>query len=265
MVRKILMILCAAVLIFSGYMLWSELSEQQEDIDAFRELAELVATAQQETQMYTQSKEPASEHTQSEVQETEAASTQPTAIFKRNLTPLIEKNSDCIGWICIPETTVDYPVMHTPDWPQKYLRKNFDGAYSRAGVPFLQANANLQSDNLIIYGHNMNNGTMFSDIVNYRDAEYCKAHPLIELETEQGCKYYRVFAVVRMKTTDPWYDFLTARTSQEYDAAIETLKTKALFETDITPQYGQQLITLSTCYGSSDEDRLVVVAAEVVP
>ena len=78
--------------------------------------------------------------------------TEPKPIFTRNLTPLFEKNNDCIGWICISDTAVDYPVMHTPQDQEKYLRKNFDCEYSSSGVPFMQGNNTLESDNIIIYG-----------------------------------------------------------------------------------------------------------------
>ena len=64
--------------------------------------------------------------------------TKPPTVFTRNLTPLFEKNADCIGWVYIKDTAVDYPVMHTPSEPQRYLRLNFDKEYSTAGVPFLK-------------------------------------------------------------------------------------------------------------------------------
>jgi len=69
--------------------------------------------------------------------------TEPPAVFTRNLTPLFEKNADCIGWVYIKDTAVDYPVMHTPSEPQRYLRLNFDKEYSTAGVPFLKGKWDL--------------------------------------------------------------------------------------------------------------------------
>ena len=69
--------------------------------------------------------------------------TEPPTVFTRNLTPLFEKNADCIGWVYIKDTAVDYPVMHTPSEPQRYLRLNFDKEYSTAGVPFLKGKWDL--------------------------------------------------------------------------------------------------------------------------
>ena len=68
----------------------------------------------------------------------------------RNLTPLFEANGDCIGWICIPNTAVNYPVMFTPEEPQKYLRKMFEGEYSVSGIPFLDGASSPECDNLIV-------------------------------------------------------------------------------------------------------------------
>lgn len=196
---------------------------------------------------------------------TESEETEQEPIFTRNLTPLFEKNSDCIGWICIPNTAVDYPVMHTPQDSQKYLRKNFDCEYSSSGVPFLQGNNTLNSDNLIIYGHNMKNGTMFSDITKYRNKEFCFENPRIEFETGQGLKLYNVFAVVQVKNNDEWYRFTVSTDETDYENKISKISRAALYTTDVAPQYGQQLLTLSTCYGNSKSDRLIVIAVAEMP
>ena len=183
-------------------------------------------------------------------------------VFTRDLDPLYKKNSDCIGWLCIPDTAIDYPVMHTPQAPQKYLHKNFDGKYSSSGVPFLQENATLDSDNLIIYGHNMKNKTMFYEITKYRNESYCAEHPTIELETKRGLKRYTVFAVVPVKNNNEWYRFITAADEYDYENRIKVISKAALYTSGTKPQYGQQLLTLSTCYGSNNIDRLIVIAVE---
>lgn len=153
--------------------------------------------------------------------------------------------------------------MHTPDEPQKYLRKNFDKEYSTAGVPFLKGICTLNCDNLIIYGHNMKNGTMFSDVTQYRNKGYYTEHPVIEFETAQGLKRYAVFAVAQVKNNDEWYAFHIAADESEYDTKIAEIKSRSLYGTEITPIYGQQLITLSTCYGATKSDRIIVVGVEI--
>lgn len=168
----------------------------------------------------------------------------------------------CLGWICIPDTSVNYPVMHTPQEPEKYLRRNFEGEYSVSGVPFLEGTSLLNDTNLIIYGHNMKNGTMFSDVTKYREKDFCVKHPYIEFETKDGLKCYDVFAVVCVKKTDNWYKFSYAENEEQYRDKITEIKKRSIYDTGIVPEYGQQLITLSTCYGNAKDDRIIVIGAE---
>ena len=182
-------------------------------------------------------------------------------VHTRNLSPLFERNPDCIGWLFIADTKIDYPVMHTPDEPEKYLHRNFDCEDSSSGVPFLQGNETLDSDNLIIYGHNMKNGTMFRDLLQYRNKSFCLGHPTIELETAQGLQCYSVFAVAQVPPTDGWYQFADAFDAADYSDQITELLQRALVTVGTPPQHGQQLLTLSTCIGVNNAERLLVIAA----
>ena len=151
--------------------------------------------------------------------------------------------------------------MHTPKQPQKYLRMDFYGDYSQSGVPFLDFRCTADSTNLITYGHNMKNGTMYADIRYYADPSFCESHPVIEWETEEGVKNYTVFAAAVVNKLDGWYDFINAESEDDYTQHIQTLADKALYVTDAIPKYGTRLLTLSTCYGGDSDSRLIVVAA----
>ena len=264
MVKKILpflTLLFVIVMVVAIIMIVGEVNDRQQEIDDFNELADLITnvTVPDESEDVT---EPKNSEAESD-EETQATEPQaPAPVFTRNLAPLFEKNADCIGWVYIEDTAVDYPVMHTPSEPQRYLRLNFDKEYSTAGVPFLKGKCTMECDNLVIYGHNMKNGTMFSDVTQYRNKEYSAEHPVIEFETEQGLKCYTVFAVVYVKNTDGWYDFNTAADEAEYNEKVEAIKRRALYDTGITPKYGQQLLTLSTCYGATKSDRIIVIGVE---
>ncbi len=242
--------LLAVIMVISCIMIVRELTQANKEISEFEKLA---AIANGSAASVTEA-EPMTEA----AAET-AAETEPVPVFKRNLQPLYDKNPDCIGWICIPDTTVDYPVMYTPDEPHKYLRKNFEGEYTVSGTPFLQESCNLESDNLVIYGHNMKNGAMFSDITSYVNASYRQENPTVEFETAAGLKIYTVFAAVQLKNNDKWYGFTDAASEEYYNTAVSDIKSRALYETGITPVFGDQLLTLSTCYGASSDDRLIVV------
>lgn len=126
--------------------------------------------------------------------------------------------------------------MHTPSDPQKYLRRNFYGKYSQSGVPFLDGRCNLQNTNLIIYGHNMRNGTMFSNLKKYVDRDFLNAHRTVKFETVDGIRYYTVAEVLKTNTSDEWYNRITAEDCRQ--------------------------LILSTCYGSGKDGRLLIIAAE---
>lgn len=258
----ILLLLLSAVCLVSLGMAWKEYADRASDRHAFEQLAQLVEKPEETTVPATENTAP--DDTEKIPDETIAAETEPEPVEqKRNLAPIMEQNSECIGWICIEGTVVDYPVMHTPNDPQKYLRKNFEGVYSVSGIPFLDYRCILDSTNLILYGHNMKNGTMFSAVTGYAKESYWKEHPTIELETADGCKTYAVFAAVSVKKTDGWYAFITAESEEAFQDAVSAIRAKARYSTGIVPEYGKQLLTLSTCYGSSKDDRLIVIAVEI--
>ena len=219
-------LLLSAVAVLSGVEIFSELKEQQkekEDFAAVAEIAELPMTEVPAESVTDAKTEPNAEPTE-----------QPAA--EHNIQALIAENSDCIGWLSIDGTNISYPVMYTPSDPQKYLRRNFYGKYSQSGVPFLDGRCDFQSTNLIIYGHNMRNGTMFSDLKRYVDGDFLNAHRTVKFETADGIRYFTVTDVLKTNTSDAWYDRISA-------------------------ENGRQLI-LSTCYGSGKDGRLLIIAAE---
>lgn len=235
----ILLLLLSAVCLVSLGMAWKEYADQASDRHAFEQLAEQVEKAEETTAPATETDAPEAGDPTANVttEETVDTETEPEPTEqKRNLAPIMEQNSECIGWIYIEGTAVNYPVMHTPSDPQKYLRKNFEKKYSVSGIPFLDYRCTLDT-NLIIYGHNMKNGTMFSDLKKYLDKTFREQHPVIELETADGVRYFTVTEVVKTDIYDKRYE-------------------------DIEVTDGRQKLILSTCYGSAKSERLLVIAEE---
>lgn len=220
-------LLLSAAAVLSGVKIHSELKERQKEKKDFASVAEIAKLPMTEA--------PAESVTDTET-ETSAEPTEQSAT-EHNIPALIAENADCIGWLSIDGTSISYPVMYTPSEPQKYLRRSFYGKYSQSGVPFLDGRCNLESTNLIIYGHNMRNGTMFSDLKKYVDREFLNAHRTVKFETVDGIRCFTVTNVLKTNTSDAWYDRITA-------------------EGD-----GRRLI-LSTCYGSGKDGRLLIIAAE---
>lgn len=198
--------------------------------------------------------------------ETTRAATEPAPLEQYR--PLYEQNPEMVGWLRIDGTVIDYPVMHTPEDPEKYLHRNFQGVDSYAGTPFIDYRCTEDSDNLVIYGHNMSDGSMFHTLPDYQQKNYWQAHPVIRFDSIYEEREYEVVAAFydrvyyTHETYFKFYNFIDAANEAEYNSTIKQFKNKSLYDTGVTPQYGQQLITLVTCTYHVENGRFVVVACE---
>lgn len=176
-----------------------------------------------------------------------------------------EQNNDFVGWILIEDTQINYPVMQSSvDDPDFYLKHNFEKQYSEYGVPYIQVGCDiLTSDNLVVYGHHMNNNSMFSDLCKYMDVEFYKEHKTVHFDTKYSHGTYEIIAVFKTVGTEegfPYHHFVDAEDEQAYDEFIAACKELSLYEIEATAHYGDRLITLSTCEYSQTDGRMVVVA-----
>ena len=180
------------------------------------------------------------------------------------------ENSDMIGWIQIEGTGIDYPVMQTPADPNYYLKHDFEKNYTDYGCPFMQADCDAlaPSDNLIIYGHNMKDGSMFADLAKYGSKDFWQSHKTVWFDTELGSSAYEIFAVIHttVQADDadafPFYRFVDAASPEEFADYVSACKAQALYDTGISAQYGDKLLTLSTCDNITDNGRLLVIAKQ---
>ncbi len=254
-------VLLSAVIVICGMMIGGELLSRQKEKEDFERLVKLVTVENADvTPTPTEPPAASTKPNSEDVSEESPAENEPT---QRDLSELFAMNEDFVGWLCIPNTDINYPVMHTPDDPERYLRRNFHGEYSESGVPFLDFRCSLDSDNLTIYGHNMMNGTMFAGLQGYVQKEFCEQHPIIEFQTADGCAEYQVFAVAWVKSNDDWYKAVNLGEMEDFDKAVEKITGKALFTINSPPEYGRQILTLSTCYDSANNGRLLVLAAKL--
>ena len=181
------------------------------------------------------------------------------------------ENADMVGWILIEDTNIDYPVMQTPTDPNYYLKHNFEKNYTDYGCPFMQADCDVlcSSDNLIIYGHNMKDGSMFADLAKYRSKDFWQSHKTVWFDTALGSSAYEIFAVihttVQADAADafPFYRFVNAASPEEYADYVSICQARALYDTGISAQYGDKLLTLSTCDNITDDGRLLVIAKRI--
>lgn len=254
--------LLLGVLLVCGFMVGRELLSRQKEKEDFEELAQLV-TVKSSATTPTPTGPPATDEQPATAATPSPDSEEESQEQFRDLSELFTMNDDFVGWLCIPDTDINYPVMHTTDDPEWYLRRNFYGEYSESGVPFLDFRCSLDSDNLIIYGHNMMNGTMFAGLQGYVQKDFCEQHPIIEFQTADGGAEYQVFAVAWIKSNDDWYKFVNADSTEDFNESVEKVADKSLFVVEEVPTFGSQILTLSTCYDSANNGRLLVLAAKI--
>ena len=170
---------------------------------------------------------------------------------------LKEINSDIVGWIEIENTNISYPVLQGTD-NEYYMTHNYKKEKSRNGSIFLtkEYDWSIPSTNLLIYGHNLNNGTMFQDLLKYTNKSFYNQHPIIRFTTMEEDAEYEIISVFKSrvyykseKNVFRYYYFINAKTEEEYNQFITDAKKASLYNIDATAKYGDQLITLSTCSG----------------
>lgn len=183
---------------------------------------------------------------------------------------LQKKNPDFAAWLKVDGTAIDYPVMHTPDDEEYYLHRAFDGSDSISGTPFIGARSDLNSDYFIIYGHNMNNDTMFGTLDLYQEENFYKEHPRLTLTTPQEERVYEIFAAIETRVLYQdesgfrYYDLPGELTEDDWHAFLDWIKINALYETGITPVYGEQILILSTCSYHTEQGRFVIAARRIM-
>lgn len=179
-------------------------------------------------------------------------------------------NSDLTGWLRIPNTDIDYPVMKSDeDDPEYYLHRDFDRNYSFSGSLFIGGGCDTESDVFVIYGHNMNNGSMFGTLDDYRDDLFLSGHSRIYFDTLDERRVYQVFSVIETRIYDEdedafrYYDAIGDFSSNEYRSVVQNLRDLSLISIPDSPEYPQQILLLSTCSYHTDSGRFVVAAYRI--
>lgn len=185
---------------------------------------------------------------------------------------LYQENSDLIGWITIEDTPIDYPVMQTIDDPIYYIHRDWDKNDSTTGLPLIDARCTIESENIIIYSHNMKDGTMFGTLKKYKDKSYFDNHSIIKFNTIYEEAQYQIISISLAKVyydENPpedeflYYDYIELDSEEEFQRYVENVKKNSLYETGISAEYGDRLITLCTCDYYTEDGRLLVVAKKI--
>ena len=181
---------------------------------------------------------------------------------------LQKENEDVKAWIKINDTNINYPVVQAND-NEYYLYRNYKKENSNYGSIFIDSNSNIENpnSNIIMYGHNMKDGSMFKDLLKYTDEEYYNNHKYIEFATNTSSNTYEIIAVFKSrifykneKNVFRYYQCTEFSNEEDYNYYIDNCKKISFYDTGVDAKYGEQIITLITCEYSSENGRMVVVA-----
>lgn len=243
---KVLFALCACVFLVSAGMAGWTWFQQKQEADAFVKL-----------------------QAQQEAQRQEAADA--AAALAAGYDSLHSQNADYVAWLNVSGTQIDYPVMWTPSAPEYYLRRAFDQSDSASGTPFVGEGSDIDSDCLIIYGHEMHNGTMFGELDKYADAAFFQSNGAesITLSTRTEMRRYEIFAAVQTRLLNDneegyrYYNAAGPLDQATFTELVSWLKSNALYDTGVTPAFGEQILILSTCSYHTENGRFLVAARRV--
>ena len=196
---------------------------------------------------------------------------------QRNYRPLLEENQHLAAWLTIEGTGVDYPVLYTPEEPEYYLRRAFDGSYAVSGSLFIGADCVPDGSNVLIYGHEMKDGSMFGELDRYAQEEYARAHPEIFYDRiwEDGSYERRTFLVMaafysqvyQVEEENVFRYYYGTDLSEEaaFENYVTQVEAASIYDLGVTAKYGDRLLTLSTCSYHTQDGRFVIVARESTP
>jgi SrtB family sortase len=176
-----------------------------------------------------------------------------------DLAGLQAQNSDCVGWIEVPNTAINYPVMQTGN-SEEYLYKGFDGRQLYSGSIFMdfRCAADASSFNTVIYGHNMRDGSMFADLNFYLSPSFLQSHSTVYLHTTSGVHTYRVVTAKHTNVNDPVFQTIDPDATGQLAFYRELGNATLAYSADV------HYLTLATCSDTQDHDaRTIVLTVEV--
>ena len=183
---------------------------------------------------------------------------------------LYAENSDTIGWLKIDGMTIDYVVMQAPDEINKYLRHDFYGKDSTRGCLFVDEYCDIfNSDNIIIYGHNMKDGSMFGTLDSYADESFYAEHKIIQFDTIYEKHSYEVVAAISTSIPSKdedvfrYYEYTSSNDEETFLDYADFIEKNKLYDTGVEINPGDKLLTLSTCAYHTTDGRFVVVARQI--
>jgi len=262
-IKNILSVLLVVVFCISTGLLVRQKLQERKALDAYERAAKLAVSSDEEV-AEKNSKEQIVPETEApgEIVWVPQMVTDETVIDLQqiNLAALREENPDVIGWIYIPDTKINYPVMQGED-NEYYLNHAWDGKKNASGSIFMETNndPNATDFNTIIYGHKMNSGVMFAALHEFEEKEFWEEHPYVYLVTDAGIFRYEIFSTYNADVDSSAYGLSYRQNQTRINFLIEA-KRNSLIDTGIEPETTDRILTLSTCTGRGYSARRVVHA-----
>lgn len=194
-----------------------------------------------------------------------SASSAPLPSRKSDILSAQQKNKDVVGWLTVPGTDLNMPIVHTTD-NDYYLTHDLEKQTYKKGWPFLDYRNDAENleHNSIIYGHNMGDGTLFGELKRFTDLDFLNQHPVLYFGTANTDRYWKIFAVY---TTDVNFYYINTSfpTDQDFATLTNQMRTQSMFNTNVDVASTDQILTLSTCTYEFENARFVIEARLVRP
>ena len=258
-IRTVILFFLTAVFAVSAFMLVRQMTSYRAGDEAYAEASEIAAIPEvTETETVQQPTEQPQQETQNEP----APSADPyaQALEQMDLPALQQVNSDVIGWIAIPGTEISYPLVQGTD-NDYYLTHTWNQNSSAVGAIFMdcRCSADFSGFNTIVYGHRMNNGSMFAALKHYKKQDFLQAHPQVYVTNASGTHAYSIYAAYEAALDGTAYysafsDETIKKTFIDEGVSLSVIRTGAV------PTVSDHILTLSTCTGNGHATRWVVQA-----
>ena len=226
-VKKIANVILVGILLFSSTQIAIKLIDYKKSEELYSSIQEIVNTTEDS------SKTANSENNESSVETYEK---------------LKKINSDYKFWVEIENTNVSYPVVQTTD-NSFYLKKDFNKKNSSSGTVFMDTLNNFETDsNVVLYGHNMNNKTMFNNVTLFKKKDFFNQNNKVKIKHAGDGKEY-IYEVFSAYYTDNYFDYNTVVFGEVYPFSqyLKDIKEKSMYKKNIEVTENDKILTLSTC------------------
>lgn len=184
---------------------------------------------------------------------------------------LYKMHPDLAGWIKIEGTAIDYPVMQDKTGEEYYLNHNFEGKEDNEGNPFISSDSSIapMDKNIVIFGHNMRNGSQFGELDRYLDPDFYQKHTRIIFDTIYETGEYEIVSIVKTQVKKEeekgfrYYWFHNYETEKEFRELQDFIARGQVYDTGKKLSYGDETLMLSTCEYTVEHGRLVVIAKRI--